>query len=115
MEKDSLLGDVCCLETSLLILPKVSLQTEWPIRAELILVPVELSDLEYIYSPLLLHHGVIPNIIRWYPCLGEMSIVIVKCLAQQHNTMPPGGIKPGPLDPESTAPTILAAAPSTVQ
>ena len=44
MEKDSLLGDVCCLKMSLLILPKVSLQTEWPIRAELILVPVELSD-----------------------------------------------------------------------
>ena len=30
----------------------------------------------------------------------------VKCLAQEHNTVPRPGIEPGPCDPESSALTI---------
>ena len=30
----------------------------------------------------------------------------VKCLAQEHNTVPWPGLKPGPFDPESSALTI---------
>ena len=43
--------------------------------------------------------------VRWYPLLllGERGTVRVKCLAQENNAMPRLGLKPRPLDPESSA------------
>ena len=40
-----------------------------------------------------------------YTCV-ERGTMGVKCLAQEHNTVPRPGLKPGPLDPESSALTI---------
>ena len=40
----------------------------------------------------------------------ERGAARFKCLAQEHNTMSPPGLKPGPLDPESSSLTPLPCA-----
>ena len=68
-------------------------------------ISVAWSDKEFFYyllDGMLVHHRVTPNIkfagIHLYT-LVERGTVRVKCLAQEHNTMPLAGLKP--LDPES--------------
>ena len=98
---------------------KVCIRAKWPIRPELIPVSVAWSDWEYSYSPLdgmLVHRRVTPSIkfagTRLYTWV-ERGTVRVKCLAQEHNTMPKNttqcpqpGLEPGPLAPESSALTM---------
>ena len=42
----------------------------------------------------------------------ERGAVRVKCLAQEHDTMSPARVEPGPLDPETSALTMRPPRPT---
>ena len=82
-----------------LIKSKVCIQAKWPIRPELICSIKQLGV--FLLPPgMLVHRRVTPSskftsthLYTWV----ESGTMGVKCLAQEHNTVPRPGLKPGPL------------------
>ena len=111
---DGLWSRVCSLAGRLFQaqLGKVCVRAKWPIRPELIPVPVAWSDWEYFYSTLdgmLVHRRVTPSIkftgTHLYTWV-ERGTVRIKCLAQEHNAMTPARARTRAARPETSAPTI---------
>ena len=79
---------------------------------ELIPVSVAWSDQEYSYPSLegmLVHRGVTPSskfAVTYLYTWVKKGTLRVKCLDEEHNAGPRPRLKPGPLDPESSALTI---------
>ena len=88
---------------------KVCIRAKWPVRLELILVSLALSDREYFYSPTGWYARVTPSIefagTHLYTWV-ERGTVRVKCLDQEHNTMSLARARTGPLDLETSALTM---------